>query len=422
MSKTQYKILGEDFYINNRLTYSEIPESDSKVHGLLFNGRWIQGIFNDINPDNMNKYDRFGKKFDCDQNTDDLIRNLPQWYEKGIRAITVGLQGGGPIFTYSDWTVIDTGCFSKDGKDMSDQHKKNLLKIIKACDELGILVIVSILYQAQEHLFRDGVAIVQGVRTACEFLANTCYDNIIIEVANEHNVGNFSKHPMIGTSEGIANLINLAREWSNGRFAVGSSPGGGDFDKIIGDNSDVILIHGNTLRRQEYYDFICKIKSVCPNKPIVCNEDSQMFSQLAVSYATHTSWGYYNNFTKQEPPTDWSITKGEDYFFSKRLEMLILAKPEIENEFYLQGFEENCDIDGRYYVKLASLYPEKINYVEFYEDEHLIYTAFDEPFMLYSLTTWIQNPYIPTNGAEVFKAIVFLHDGRKLEITTEIER
>ena len=420
MGNTKYQIVNGDFYINGEKTYAELSDSNPNVHGLLFNARFIQGVFEDKNPSNKTKYDRFGTVFSPEKNTEELINALPEWYDKGIRAITVGLQGGGPIYTYEDWSVIDSGCFSKDGKEMDKGYCNRLEKLIQACDDLGILVIVSILYQAQSHLFEDGVAIGEAVKTACTFLKNLPFENIIIEVANEQDVGDFSKHPLVSSGEGMGTLLRLAKVWSDNRFAVGSSGGGGSWKKEIVDNSDVILVHGNGLRRREYYDFIRSIQEYEPNKPIVCNEDSQMFSQLAVCEATHTSWGYYNNMTKQEPPTDWSITKGEDGFFANRLEQLINGKNETENEFYLQGFEPDLHIDGKRYVKLASLYPEKINFVEFYEDNQLIYTAFDEPFMLYALTTWEQKPYVIPNSAQSFTAKIYLHSGEVIEKTIKL--
>lgn len=420
MSQTNYEIHGQDFYINGKKTYTELAGSDPAIHGLLFNTRLIQGVFDDRNPENRGKYDRFGKRFSPEQNTDDLIAALPAWYEKGVRAITVGLQGGGPIYTYEDWSVIDSGCFSRDGKEMDPAYCDRLVRLLEACDHLGMLVIVSVLYQAQAHLLQDGVALAEAVRTTCCFLADLPFQNIILEIANEQDVGDFQKHPLISSGEGMGFLIRMAKEWSKGRFAVGSSGGGGVWKQEILDNSDVVLVHGNGLQRREYYDFIRTVRLHAPDKPIVCNEDSQCFSQLSVCRATHTSWGYYNNLTKQEPPADWGITEGEDAFFARRLEQLIYGREDGENEYYLQGFEPESDIDGRRYVKLASLYPEKIDFVEFFEDNVLLYTAFDEPFMLYALTTWEQKPYQPGKGAKQFTAVVHLHTGETVTRSTAL--
>ena len=119
------------------------------------------------------------------------------------------------------------------------------------------------------------------------------------------------------------------------------------------------------------------------NRPIVCNEDSPRFTQLKVALKTHTSWGYYNNHTKQEPPADWSITRGEDQFFAQRMaEGIGLKVPDIPlvDQFYLQGFEENNTTQNKRWIRLASLYPERIDYVEFFRNGQRFDIAFEEPY------------------------------------------
>lgn len=422
MSKTRYSIIDDNFYINDVKTYTEIDESNEKVQGLLFNARFIQGVFDDKNPENKDIYHRFGKKFDPLRNTEDLILSLKEWYECGLRAITVGLQGGGPIYTYEDWSCINTGTFSADGKHINSETLKRLKMIVKACDEIGILVIVSILYQAQEHLFDDGVGLVNAVRTSCKALADMAYSNMIIEVANEYDVGNFSKHPVICSSDGMATIIQIAKESCGYKYAVGSSAGGGVVHAEVVKASDVILVHGNGLRREELSRFIKSIREIDPTKPIVINEDSPMVSQMTVSVNTHSSWGYYNNFTKQEISCDWSITRGEDEFFAYRMAEHIGIKGfEPERLFYLQGFEKEMYIKpSKRYIRLASAYPEKIDYVEFYEDDILLDISYDEPFFLYSLTTWEQRPYVVKENAKVFCVIIYLHDGSTIELKQDL--
>ena len=98
MPKTRVSTQGESFLINDKLTYSEVENSRPGVHGLLMNARFIQGIFDDrAVPE---RFARFGHEvFDPAANTDRLIAALPDWYAHGLRAFTVGLQGGGPCFT-----------------------------------------------------------------------------------------------------------------------------------------------------------------------------------------------------------------------------------------------------------------------------------------------------------------------------------
>ena len=100
------------------------------------------------------------------------------------------------------------------------------------------------------------------------------------------------------------------------------------------------------------------------NRPIVCNEDSPCIGQLAVAYQTGTSWGYYNNPTKQDPPADWSITQGEDTFFARRMaEGMGIPLPELpEGTLLLPGLRAAYDSGRRTrWLHVAALYPEKVD-------------------------------------------------------------
>ena len=410
---THYEIKGRDFYINGKLTYSEVPNVNPNALGLLFNSRMIQGVFDDKNPANKGKYDRFGKVFDPDRNTQELIDALPEWYRYGLRAFTVGIQGGGPIYSYEDWGCIQTGAFSSDGKTIDPDCWRRLSKLIKAADEIGMLVIVSYFYQAQFQYFDDDCAILEASKTATKALCELGCDNVIIEISNEYDTMNMhAKNTALHRHENMAAWIRKVREWCGGRFAVGSS-NGWRADKRVIQASDVSIIHGNMKRRQELHDLARTVREWAPDQPIVVNEDSPLFTQIDVAIDDHFSWGYYNTMTKQEPPCDWGVTPGEDTYFAYRMaEAIGIQLPPLpENDMYLQGFEKDMTIDGGRYVRLAAKRPELIERVRFYEDDRLLDTAFAEPFMLYSQMTWIQLPYTPAPQAKRFRAEVFLLDG-----------
>lgn len=277
-----------------------------------------------------------------------------------------------------------------------------------------MLVIVSFFYQAQiQYLENDG-AILEASKTACQALRELEYDNVIIEIANEYNILDAHvKDTALIKGKNMAAWIRKVREWTDGRFAVGSSAGGIYADKEVILASDISLVHGNTARRQELHDFVRRIRSWKPEQPVVVNEDSPLFTHLEVAVEDHFSWGYYNNMTKQEPPCDWGITRGEDEYFAQRLSGLIgISRPDMENEVYLQGFEPEMTIAGGRYVRAACRRPELIDRVRFYEDDTLLDVAYAEPFMLYSQATWIQEPYFPSKGAAAFRAEVVMLDGQ----------
>ena len=420
MPRTSVAIQGEQFTIDGKPTYSEIPGSSSKVHGLLMNARFIQGIFDDrADP---SRFARFGhSEWDPEASTDRLIAALPEWYNHGLRAFTVGLQGGGPCFTI-DNASIDNNPFGEDGTEFDPAYADRLDRLIRAAAEIGMVVIVSFFYGSQAHRIKDGKGIRAAVTSASRFLRDGGYANVIIEVANEQNIGSFDDHPILHTGEGTAALIDLARQESGG-LPVGCSGGGGYAHPEICRASDVILIHGNGCSRQRYYNLIQQVRAWAPGKPVVCNEDSQAIGQLKVALHTRSSWGYYNNMTKQEPPADWGITRGEDTFFALRLcEMLGIEKelPAFEEQYYLQGFEAEMTYAGQRWIRMASLYPESIDHVEFYRSGDRVCIAYDESFSIGFQSNWRQSGTTVSPEDRDWKAVVHLRDGRELEKNAEL--
>ncbi len=417
--KTRISVKGELILTNGQLVYSEIAPGNPAAHGLLMNARFIQGIFDD--KADPQRFARFGwEKWDPETNTKGLIKALPEWYGYGLRAITVGLQGGMPVLTIRNET-IDNNPFSEDGTKIDPAYLSRLDSLVKAADDIGMIIIVSILYEGQSPRLKDGRVIRNAVTAACRFLRDKKYSNVIIEVANECNVGQFKLHPLVYFPEGAASLVDLAREESGGML-VGCSLGGGDVDREIAEASDVILIHGNGMTRQGYYNQVQQVRAMNLDKPIVCNEDSPCIGQLQVAFDTRSSWGYYNNLTKQEPPADWSVTKGEDLFFARRIARgvgITLEELPIEERYYFQGFEESiCNGDQRW-LRVASEYPETINKVCFYRNGELMDIAYDEPFFVKYKTTWIQDSVTVLPGDE-WIAEVHLTSGEVLELVEKV--
>jgi hypothetical protein len=384
------------------------------------NARFIQGIFDDkINPD---RYARWGKgKWDPAQNTDNLITALPEWYNYGLRAFTVGLQGGGPCFTV-DNLDINNNPFGEGGKSIDPAYAERLDRLICAADEIGMAVIVSYFYGAQTRFLRDGRAVRNAVTTASNFLRDGGYKNVLIEIANEHDVQPFKRHPLIFYPEGVATLIDLARQESGG-MAVGCSGKGNAYSREIAEASDYILIHGNGTSRQQLYNMILDIQNWGLNRPIVCNEDSQAIGQMEVTFKTGTSWGYYNNMTKQEPPMDWRVTKGEDLFFAYRMaEGIGIDLPPLpkEDHYYLQGLEADWAYNNQRWIRLASLYPENINYVEFYRNGKLLYISYDEPFPINFVSNWLQRGIDILPDDKEWKAVIYLRNGEIIKRTVTL--
>lgn len=413
--KTQISVQGDRFLINGRLTYSELPGANPASLGLLWNQRMIQGVFDD--KANRESFNLFGKgPYDPEKNTDDLIAALPAWYAYGLRAITVGFQGGWPVGIV-DVKEIDNNPFGADGLTLEPAYARRMDRIIRAADEIGMVVIVSLLYWAQCNRLRDGRAVAGAVRTGCRFLKEGGYTNVILEVANEYNIEPFSGHPIVFEPEGITQLLQIAREASGG-LLVGSSGGGGMADREVAEESDVVIVHGNGLSRGAYYDFLRKVRGWASDKPILCNEDSPCCTRVDVAMELGTSWGYYNNYTKQIPPADHGVTPGEDLYFARRVARAVgipVAELPLEEQFVLQGLEANTDFHGMRAVRLAAEFPELVDYVDFYLNGEKLYRSYDEPFYLDRETTWLATPRKVGPEDREWKAVITLADGRVLE-------
>lgn len=415
MGKTVLEIDKTRFKINGKLTYSEIKGVKENALGLLMNARFIQGIFDDKT--GRERYARFGRDHFCpDENTKELIAALPEWYRYGLRAITVGFQGGGPCFTINNFT-IENNPYSEDGTEIDGEYLRRMKSIIDAADEIGMVVIVSLFYATQVRFLRDNGAIRSIVTKVSEWIRDNGFTNVIVEINNEHNDKNYLKCPILHEGSGVAELIGIVKSIIP-NTPVGCSGFGGNYDETIGEASSVVIIHGNGLTRQHLYKLIKRVKESQPGKPIVINEDSQAIGQMDVTYREGVSWGYYNNMTKQEPPTNWTVTKGEDMFFAMRMaEGIGIEVPKLseEDSYYLQGLEPDECYEGQRWPRVASLYPETINYVEFYRDDEYMGVCYDEPFTLNFECNWRQSATKDVEGQKKWSALIHLSDGRVIK-------
>ena len=422
MSHTVLTKKSEKFYINGRLVYDEIPGCPDSAKGLLMNARFIQGVFDDAA--DVARYHRFARKFDPDKNTDELISALPAWHAMGLRAFTVGFQGGGPCFTIANETIHNNP-FGEDGTVIDPAYLSRMERLILAADRIGMVVIVSLFYGSQTRFLKDDIAVIAAVKTAANWLRDKGFTNVIVEIANEHDILPFRVHPILYTADGIVQLIHIAQRESGG-LLTGCSGTGGYFHESIAQASDVILIHGNDQSRQKLWNLIQKAKAIKPERPVVVNEDSQALSNMRVCLDEGVSWGYYNNLTKQEPPADWRITEGEDSFFARRVALAVgLEKqdPPIQEQYYLQGLEKNADADGKRWIRLAALYPERIDRVDFFREGKLAGRAYDDPFVMNSVgSNWYQRPFPEEiKPGEKWMAVVTQSDGTVIEVNAVLE-
>ena len=76
--------------------------------------------------------------------------------------------------------------------------------------------------------------------------------------------------------------------------------------------------------------------------------------------------------------------------------------------------KQNLKHEGQRWIRLASLYPESIDFVDFYCNDKLVFTCYDEPFAVNFRSNWFFKG-VETKQEDQWKAVVYLRDGRIIE-------
>ena len=295
--KTEIAIDGEKFYINSRPTYEGVTYRGKPVEGLLMNSRMIQGIFDDDNPETAElwKYPDTGM-WDPDRNTDEFCAQMPEYRKHGILAVTVGFQGGGSI--YGDvWDRYRASAYSDDGS-LKQPWMDRMLRVLKAADEAEMVVIANYLYWKQARFIQDSDIIRSVILNTTEWLLDTGYRNIIVDIANE--CAHWWRHPAVSPKT-IGGLIDLAKSVTrNGRRLLVSSSSVGH--KEIPEptwmaSEDLSLPHGNGCTPEMIKEKLREIRNTEEFKkrprPIVINEDSAYLGNCIAAVEECCSWGYF---------------------------------------------------------------------------------------------------------------------------------
>lgn len=155
--KTSVSIVGTDFHINGKPTYEGRTWNGHRVEGLLLNTRLVQAIYDDLNPETVQRwaYQDTGK-WDAERNVSEFIAAMPEWKKHGLLAIATNLQGGSPE-GYSRAQGWDTGAFDPDGG-LRPDFMKRMKRVLDAADENGMVVILGYFYFGQSPPVNWGIS------------------------------------------------------------------------------------------------------------------------------------------------------------------------------------------------------------------------------------------------------------------------
>lgn len=330
------------------------------------NSRMTNAVFDDENPITRPLFAYPDtNEWDPDRNTNEFIAQLPTYRAHGLLAVTVNLQGGSPTGYYREplfreiiktrniyatdeeiWAGLPSSAsqpwhnsaFNPDGS-LKPEFLDRTDRIIKACDHLGMIVILGYFYFGQDERLDNESAIRNSVDQATKWILEAGYGNVLIEINNETNIPRY-EHEILQPHR-VAELIVQAQsiEANGRRLLVGTSYGGNRVpDDDVADVSDFIMLHGNGVteppRIAEMVEQTRALSSYSP-KPILFTEDDHFDfdkpqNNFLSALSAYASWGYFDpgeaaggsatfgdyHDGYQNIPTNWGLNtqRKQDFF------------------------------------------------------------------------------------------------------------
>lgn len=308
--RTTVSIQGEQFLINGSVTYP-----GTAAEGLLLNSRMVQAIFDDENPSTVGRsaYPDTGV-WDAERNVNEFIAALPLYRSRGLRAVTINLQGGSPGWSTQDNQPGITTAFNSDGS-LKSAWLSRLDRALRAADDNGIVVMLGLFYFGQDHRLASESAVIRAVDGVTDWLVGRGYSNVLVEINNEADL--WYNHAILQPAR-VTELINRVKQRSGGLLKVSTSLGGGAIPSAtLISASDYVLLHGNNQSASQIAGMVDSVRGSsafrAQPKPIVFNEDSVNLSNMDAAVNRKASWGYYdqgrNDYKEgfQSPPVYWGI-------------------------------------------------------------------------------------------------------------------
>jgi len=310
------KYTARSFYVREgkgpwRKTYSG-AQFRPEAAGRMMNLRIAQGLFHD---EWLTEF-----PFDPMENTQRLIKALDTYKEHGILAISVSLQGGNAgynrevQFIKRDMAATPgpgegalVSAFRPDGS-LKEDWMKRLLLLARELDRRGMILNLMYFYQRQDEVLESPQAMDRAAVRLTDWLIDNNCRNVLIEIANEHDVEQYDHGRYIHNQMG--HLIELVRSRFQAkrapfRLPITASTGGQmRVYEGVRDTADLVIIHGNNRTPQEKGARVSELMAD-PGMPgpILMNEDDNgrdstpenLARELAscdAVFASGGSWGY----------------------------------------------------------------------------------------------------------------------------------
>lgn len=330
--RTTVSIDGDRFLINGEPTYKGRFWQGLRIEGLLMNSRMVLGIFDDLNPETRSRwrYPDTGR-WDPERNTREFVAAMPEWRAHGLLAFTINLQGGNPE-GYSKTQPWFNSAIKEDGS-FRPEYMARLARILDRADELGMVVILGILYFGQDQRLKDEASVIRAVDNAVDWVFDRGYRNVMIEVNNECDVKAYD-HAILRPDRVHELIERVKRRTRAGRrLLVSTSYGGGTVPREnVVRTADFLLMHGNGVSNPERISEMVRQARALPgyrSMPILINEDDHFdfdkpLNNMTAAVREYCSWGYFDpgksNYADgyQSAPVNWGLnTDRKKQFFSK---------------------------------------------------------------------------------------------------------
>lgn len=335
-AKTIVSIEGEKFFINGKPTYAGRVWRDKSIEGLLMNSRMVQATFDDRNRETVQRWAYPDtNEWDAERNNREFLQQMSNWYQQGLLAFTVNLQGGSPEGYSRSQPWWNSGV-NADGT-LHEPTIKRMERVIERADELGMVVILGIYYFGQDQRIADEAAVIAGVDACIDWLVDRRYSNVIVEINNECDVKAYD-HDILKPDR-VHELIERAQQRSRQLqhpLLISTSYGGGSIPKAnVVKVADFLLLHGNGVRDpRRIGEMVRQTRAVEGYRPmpIVFNEDDHFDfdkpeNNFVAAVSEYASWGYFDfrmqgeGFDEgfQSVPVNWSISSDRKRSFFKLL-------------------------------------------------------------------------------------------------------
>jgi hypothetical protein len=295
-SNTVVSIQGGQWLTNGKAILAGSP-----AEGLLVNVRVVNAVFEDVGPAAQ---EHLPKDFTPDENTDRFISKIPDYYNRGVRAFTISLQGGMPGYE----GAVNTA-FNPDGS-LKQEYLDRVADVIRAADKKGAVLILSCFYQRQhsnEFALDGKSAILKAVENVARWIHDKKFSNVVLEISNEFSHGGYNKWKdgdWLRSVDGQVELIRHVKRFAPNLLVSTSGMGNGLVPEPIATEADYVILHFNRTPLNLIPERVKQARAY--GKPVLCNEDDKVGKVGAeaarLSISAGAGWGFMHIEKNQTVP------------------------------------------------------------------------------------------------------------------------